>query len=53
MKKIASDFISKMPGITGIEKELSLVQGDKDEELAKLESTIHQTIWDTEKIYND
>ena len=44
--------MSKFAPMEGIEKELALIHGDKDTELAEIRETVHSSVLSAEELYN-
>ena len=44
--------MSKFAPMEGIEKELALIHGEKDTELAEIRETVHSSVLSAEELYN-
>ena len=44
--------MSKFAPMEAVEKELALIQGDKDTELAQIKESVHNSVMEVESLYN-
>ena len=52
IQKESARLMSKFAAMEGLEKELSLIHGEKDTELAEIRESVHNSVLEAENLYN-
>ena len=52
IQKESARLMSKFAPMEGLEKELSLIHGEKDTELAEIRESVHSSVLEAENLYN-